>query len=211
MNVLVACEESQTVCKSFRELGHNAFSCDIQDCSGGFLEWHIKGDVLPFLDGDVGFVTMDGEFHCLYGQWDLIIAHPPCTYLSFAGNRWLSVPGRLESRAAASNFFMRFVNASCDCIAIENPVGYMNSCYRKPDQIINPYQFGDSFRKRTCLWLKNLPLLQPDYVVPPPEPNYIDSNGKKSYFTECCSSQKARSKTFPGIAAAMAWQWSIRL
>lgn len=180
MNVLVACEESQTVCKEFRKLGHNAFSCDIQDCSGGFPGWHIRGDVLPFIDGDANFETCDGEVHVLYGQWDLIIAHPPCTYLSFAGNRWLS-PERLKSRAAAAEFFMRFVNADCDCIAIENPVGYMNSCYRKPDQIINPYQFGDSYRKRTCLWLKNLPLLQPDYVVPPPDPNYIDSSGKKRY------------------------------
>lgn len=211
MNVLVACEESQIVCKEFRKLGHNAFSCDIQDCSGGRPEWHIKGDVLPIINGNANFVTMDGTAHCIEDTWDLIIAHPPCTFLSFAGNRWLSVPGRLECRAAAAEFFMRFVNADCDFIAIENPVGYMNSCYRRPDQIINPFQFGDSFRKRTCLWLKNLPLLQPDYVVPPPDPNYIDSKGKKRYFTECCSSQKARSKTFPGIAAAMAWQWSIRL
>lgn len=195
MKVLCACEESQAVTKEFRKLGHEAYSCDIQDCSGGFPEWHIKGDVIPLLSE----------------SWDIIIAFPPCTYLSFAGNRHLNQPGRLEKRSAAADFFMQFVNAPCARIAIENPVGYMNSCFRQPDQIINPFQFGDSCRKRTCLWLKNLPLLLPDYVVPAPDPVYIQSNGKKRYWVETVSSserQKVRSKTFPGIAAAMAFQWS---
>ena len=195
MRVLCACEESQAVTIEFRKLGHEAYSCDIQDCSGGFPEWHIKGDVLPLLSD----------------SWDLIIAFPPCTYLTSAGNRFLNVPGRSELRTAAADFFMCIVNAPCERIAIENPVGYMNSYYRKPDQIINPFQFGDSCRKRTCLWLKNLPLLLPDYVVPAPDPVYIQSNGKKRYWVETVSGsdrQKIRSKTFPGIAAAMAFQWS---
>lgn len=211
MYVLVACEESQAVTKELRKLGHEAYSCDVQACSGGFPQWHITGDVLPLLGGYCSFVTSDGSLHCITGMWDMIIAFPPCTYLSFAGNRWLGTPGRFEKRLAAADFFMRFVNAPCEKIAIENPVGYMNSCYRKPDQIINPYQFGDSYRKRTCLWLKNLPFLQPDYVVPAPDPVYIDSKGKKRYWVETTSGQKNRSKTFPGIAAAMAWQWTVIL
>lgn len=198
MRVLCACEESQVVTKEFRKLGHEAYSCDLQDCSGGFPEWHIKGDVLPLLSD------------C----WDLIIAFPPCTYLSFAGNRYLNVPGRYEQRLAAVDFFMSIVNAPCERIAVENPVGYMNSYYRKPDQIINPYQFGDSCRKRTCLWLKNLPLLLPDYVVSAPDPVYIQPDGKRRYWVETVSGsdrQKVRSKTFPGIAAAMAFQWSCAI
>ena len=196
MKILCACEESQAVTVQLRLLGHEAFSSDIQECSGGFPEWHIKGDVIPLLSE----------------SWDMIIAFPPCTYLSFAGNRYLKQPGRLEKREAAAEFFMNFVNSSCSRVAIENPVGYMNSCYRKPDQIINPYEFGDSCRKRTCLWLKGLPLLIPDYVVPAPDPVYIQPNGKKRYWVETVSSsdrQKIRSKTFPGIAAAMAYQWTF--
>lgn len=197
MKILCACEESQAVCIQLRLLGHEAYSCDIQDCSGGFPEWHIKGDVIPLLSE----------------SWDMIIAFPPCTYLSFAGNRHLNQPGRIEKRLAAFDFFMKIYNSDCQKIAIENPVGYVNSIM-KPSQIINPYQFGDPCRKRTCLWLKNLPLLQPDYVVPAPEPVYIQSNGKKRYWVETVSGsdrQKLRSKTFPGIAAAMAWQWTINL
>ena len=200
MKILCACEESQAVTIQFRKLGHEAYSCDIQDCSGGFPEWHIKGDVIPLLSY----------------SWDMIIAFPPCTYLSFAGNRYLTQPGRLEKRESARDFFMHFVNCSCPRIAIENPVGYMNSCYRKPDQIIQPYFFGDPYRKRTCLWLKNLPLLVPDYLIEAPEPVYVQSGGlnpgKKRYWVECVSSsdrQKIRSKTFPGVAAAMAFQWSM--
>lgn len=195
MKILCACEESQAVTIQLRNLGHEAYSCDIQSCSGGHPEWHLQQDVIPLLSE----------------SWDMIIAFPPCTYLSFAGNKYLNSPGRLEKRLAARDFFMKFVNAPCDHIAIENPVGYMNSVYRKPDQIIQPYFFGDSCRKRTCLWLKNLPLLEPDYLIPPPEPVYIQPNGKKRYWVDTvCSSdrQKIRSKTFPGVAAAMAYQWT---
>lgn len=195
MKILVACEESQAVTIQLRSLGHEAYSCDIQDCSGGHPEWHIKGDVIPLL-----------SLH-----WDIIIAFPPCTYLTFAGNRHLNQPCRLEKRSAAADFFMKFVNAPCEHIAIENPVGYMNSCYRKPDQIIHPYMFGDPYMKRTCLWLKNLPLLELTYYLPKPEPKYVQKDGKRRYWVETVSGsdrQKVRSKTFPGIAAAMAYQFT---
>lgn len=196
MKILCACEESQAVTIQLRKLGHEAYSCDIQECSGGRPEWHIKGDVIPLLSD----------------TWDMIIAFPPCTYLSFAGNRWLSQPGRLEKREAARDFFMKFVNADCPRVAIENPVGYMNSVYRKPDQIIHPYMFGDPYMKRTCLWLKGLPLLEPDYLIERPEPKYIQPNGKKRYWVETVLTsdrQKLRSKTFPNVAAAMAFQWTM--
>ncbi len=196
MKILCACEESQAVTIQLRKLGHEAYSCDIQDCSGGFPEWHIKGDVLPLLSDN----------------WDMIIAFPPCTYLTFAGNKYLNQPQRLEKREAAREFFMKFVNAPCKRIAIENPVGYMNSCYRKPDQIIHPYMFGDPFMKRTCLWLKDLPLLEPDYLIERPAPVYVQENGKRRNWVETVSSsdrQKTRSKTFPGIAASMAFQWTM--
>lgn len=195
MKILCACEESQAVTIQLRNLGHEAYSCDIQECSGGHPDWHIQCDVVHLLDNN----------------WDMIIAFPPCTYLTFAGNGHLKQPGRIEKRLAAAEFFMKFVNAPCKHIAIENPVGYMNSFYRKPDQIIHPYMFGDPYMKRTCLWLKNLPLLEPTYYLPKPDPVYIQSNGKKRYWVETVSSsdrQKIRSKTFPGIAAAMAFQWT---
>lgn len=196
MKILCACEESQAVTIQLRQLGHEAYSCDIQECSGGFPEWHIQGDVIPLLSD----------------TWDMIIAFPPCTYLTVAGNRHLSQPGRLEKREEAARFFMEFVNADCPRIAIENPVGYMNTAYKKPTQIINPYMFGDSCRKRTCLWLKGLPPLEADYLIAAPEPVYIQENGKKRYWVETrCSAerQKERSKTFPGVAAAMAHQWTF--
>ncbi len=195
MKILVACEESQVVTIQLRLLGHEAYSCDIQDCSGGHPEWHLKCDVIPLLSD----------------SWDMIIAFPPCTYLSFAGNRHYSCGDGFKKRLAASDFFMKFVNAPCDHIAIENPVGYMNSSYRKPDQIIHPYMFGDPYMKRTCLWLKNLPLLYPDYMLNKPDPVYIQKNGKRRYWVDTVSSsdrQKIRSKTFPGIAAAMAYQFT---
>lgn len=195
MKILCACEESQAVTLALRELGHEAYSCDIKPCSGGFPEFHLMCDVIPLLSE----------------SWDMIIAFPPCTYLSFAGNRHLNQLGRLEKRLAAAEFFMKFVNAPCEHIAIENPVGYMNSVYRRPDQIIHPYYFGDPFMKRTCLWLKNLPLLYPTNTLKRPEPVYVQLNGKKRYWVETVSSsdrQSIRSKTFPGIAAAMAFQWT---
>ena len=163
MNVLIACEESQRVCIAFRERGHNAFSCDIEPCSGGHPEWHIMQDVIPLLNGNCTFKTMDGIEHTIIGKWDMIIAHPPCTYLTLAGNKWYKpefrerFPNRLIQRQQAVEFFMEFVNADCERIAIENPVGIMSSVYRKPDQYIEPYQFGDAEKKKTGLWL-NCPI-----------------------------------------------------
>lgn len=196
MNILVACEESQALTVALRSLGHNAYSCDIVSCSGGHPEWHIHDDVLKYI----------------HYSWDMLIAFPPCTFLTVAGNRHLSAPGRFESRIAAAEFFMEFVN--CDHIphrCIENPVGYMNTHYRKPDQIINPFDFGDNFSKRTCLWLFNLPLLVPDYQLPRPEPIYIQSNGKRRHFVDCVSGsnrQQLRSKLSSEIARAMAYQFT---
>ena len=223
--MLVACEESQEVCKAFRARGHRAFSCDIQECSGGHPEWHIQDDVTLVLNGDCLFLTAEGKAHMQTGTWDLIIAHPPCTYLTVSGNRWFDVSRyggkalqRWNDRADAVNFFMRFVNAECDKIAIENPIGYMNTYYRKPDQIVHPYYFGDPVRKATCLWLKGLPPLQKTNVV---EPNIIkdrntsysgpayyakDENGKILSWNDPRTA-KARSKTYHGFALAMAEQW----
>ena len=224
----MACEESQRVCIEFRKLGHEAYSCDIEDCSGGHPEWHIKQDVIPLLGGKCKFTTCDGVEHEISGKWDLILAFPPCTYLTSAGTRHYSlrcnppekVEARIKERESAVQFFMSFANADCQRIAIENPVGYMNTHWRKPDQIIHPYYFGDNFKKRTCLWLKGLPKLEPTDMLPEPEPMYIcqgkKCNGKKIGWCEGMRGikggqkerAKARSKTFPGIAKAMAEQFS---
>ena len=220
MNVLVACEESQRVCIAFRERGHNAFSCDIESCSGGHPEWHIMQDVIPLLNGRCGFKTMDGIDHLIDGKWDLIIAFPPCTYLTVTGNRWFNIDRygekaiqRHKDRKDAIDFFMAFANADCEKIAIENPVGIMSSEWRKPEQIINPWQFGDAFEKKTCLWLKCLPELTPTNIVEIPQRKKFES-GKTmpSWYAEAWhlpkeERSKLRSKTFPGIAKAMAEQW----
>lgn len=227
MKVLIACEESQRVCMEFRKLGHEAYSCDIEPCSGGHPEWHIQDDVLPLLNGNCEFETVDGMKHSIPGKWDMIIAFPPCTYLTSAGTRHYSlkcnsiekVEERKKEREKAANFFMQFVNADCEKIVIENPVGYMNMHYRKADQIIHPYYFGDNAKKRTCLWLKNVDSLIPTNLLPEPEPMYIcqgeKCKGKKIGWCEGMRNikggqkarAKARSKTFPGIAKAMAEQW----
>lgn len=225
MRVLVACEESQAVCNAFRELGHEAYSCDIQECSGGHPEWHILGDALPLIDGDCSFTTMDGTNHKIKGEWDLLIAHPPCTYLTVSGNRWFNVKKygakalqREKDRQAAAEFFMRFAKAKCQRIAIENPIGYISTHWRKPDQIIQPYQFGHNARKSTCLWLIGLPILKPTEIVDHgvillggyssgASANYArDENGKILAWNDPRTA-KIRSKTFPGIAKAMAEQW----
>lgn len=218
MYCLVACEESQAITKQLRLLGHTAFSCDIQECSGGFPEWHILGDCLAVINGNCNFYSQDGESHCISDKWDLIIAHPPCTYLSFAGNKYLSIEKygdkakkRYQLRKQAFEFFMMIWNCNCEHLAIENPVGYPNSAFRKPDQIINPFLFGDRDRKRTCLWVRGLPLLIPDYVVPAPGPYDITLGGYKKYFVDMQTDKhrgKMRSKTFEGIARAMAYQYT---
>lgn len=234
MKVLVACEESQAVCKAFRELGHEAYSCDIQECSGGRPEWHILGDVLkiinPVDDGEfvgICFSTMDEVIHVVE-KWDLIIAHPPCTYLTLAGNRWFNeekyggkAVERKRFREESAEFFMQFVNADCQRIAIENPIGYMNSHYKKPTQTIHPYYFAESQddenceRKATCLWLKGLPPLKYTIRFEPRIVTY-KSNGKTDsrWHMETMKlpqkeRAKERSKTYPGIARAMAEQWGI--
>lgn len=220
MRVLVACEESQRVCAAFREKGHFAFSCDIIPCSGGHPEWHIMQDALPLLNGNCEFKTCDGVEWEIKGKWDLIIAHPPCTYLTVTGNRWFDVDRygekalkRIADREEAAGFFMQLANADCEKIVIENPVGYMSTYYRKPDQIIQPYMFGDAFEKKTCLWLKGVEPLKPTDEVKPPERKKFES-GKTmpAWYAEVWHLPKAeraklRSKTFPGIAKAMAEQW----
>jgi hypothetical protein len=213
MKILVACEESQAVTKAFREKGHEAYSCDILPCSGEHPKWHIKQDVLPLLNGFCKFFTLDGEIHNITNRWDMIIAFPPCTHLCVTGSRWFSEGKKpILLQYQARDFFMKFVNADCAHIAIENPVGRMSTYYRKPDQIINPWQFGHTTNKRTCLWLKNLPLLRATNIIPKElRTNEIweaKFNGRSvSWNSEEC--KKLRSKTFPGIAAAMAEQWGI--
>ena len=209
MRILVACEESQAVTTEFRKLGHEAYSCDVVECSGGHNEWHIMQDVLPLLGGHCEFKTVDGVSHSIDGKWDMIIAFPPCTYLSNAGARFLYPKGklnneRLQKGLAAKEFFMNFYNSDCDCIAIENPTP--SKIYGLPEktQVIQPYQFGHPFTKRTQLWLRGVPKLKPTNEVDIKQStkipgNWFNKGGKER--------QKNRAKTFPGIAKAMAQQW----
>ena len=197
MNVLVACEESQEVCKAFRKLGANAYSCDIIECSGGHPEWHIQQDVLPLIDGDCSFKTVDGTEHHIGGQWDLLICHPPCTDLAVSGARWFKEKQADGRQQRSIEFFLKFTAAKCQHIAIENPVGIMSTHYRKPDQIIQPWQFGHGETKATCLWLIGLPCLVPTDIVNEREHNIWRMSPSKDR-------SKLRSKTFSGIAQAMA-------
>lgn len=219
MKVLVACEESQRVCIAFREKGHEAYSCDILEPSGGHPEWHILGDVLKVIGGGT-VVTMDGKPHNI-GKWDLMIAHPPCTYLSNAGAARLYkiIDGetyvkrdRLEKGMDAKEFFLKFLNAECDRICVENPIP--SGVYRLPKytQTIQPYEFGHPFKKKTCLWLKGLPALKPTNVVDA-EVSWVSGGSKKADGSKRENTgtkirdSKTRSKTFLGIARAMAEQW----
>jgi hypothetical protein len=206
LNILIGCEESQKVCIEFRKRGHYAFSCDIQDCSGGYPKWHIKDDIFKAIHGH---------------KWDILVAFPPCTYLTNAGIRWFNEERygkqailRKKYRNKALEFVLKIYNSEINKIAIENPVGWLNSHWRKPDQIIQPFQFGDCESKRTCLWLKNLPLLKYTKIVSPKIYGYFKKGKKKGqpiYGTQYCKFSedrgKIRSKTFPGIANAMADQW----
>ena len=208
MKVLIACEESQAVCIAFRNKGHEAYSCDIQECSGGHPEWHIQGDVLAQLDK----------------KWDMMIAHPPCTYLSYAATSSWNNPGRLRKRLDALDFFAKLYEANMPKICIENPMGCASPTIAKYSQVIQPYFFGDTESKRTCLWLKNLPLLkhvnqdtlfEKNTHVEPKIYAYYKTGRKKGkpiYGNDYCKFSedrgKIRSKTFPGIANAMAEQWS---
>lgn len=218
MYVLVACEESQRVCIAFREKGHKAFSCDLQHCSGGHPEWHICGDVLPLLNGDCGFKTENGDYYLIVGKWDLIIAHPPCTYLSNAGARWLYAGGvvnteRLIRGLEGKEFFLKILNSNCDKIAVENPIPSRIFDLPVCTQIVQPYEFGEPWSKKTCLWLKGLLPLQPTCIVADYKPfctsgSYSrDHNPRYKGASRKGGSAKSRSKTFAGISKAMADQW----
>jgi hypothetical protein len=202
MKVLVACEESQTVTKELRKRGHEAFSCDIEPCTGGHPEWHIQGDVLEQLGKG----------------WDMMIAHPPCTYLTVTGNKWMKpefkdrFPNRQQQREDAVKFFLELYNAPIPMIAIENPVGIMSTVFRKPDQYVHPFFFGDKHSKKTGFWLKGLPKLEATEMVEPEMYIYKDGRKDPMWHVETMKlpakeRTKARSQTFPGIAAAMAQQW----
>ena len=193
MRVLVACEESQAVTKELRRLGHEAFSCDIEPCSGGHPEWHLQEDVTPLLKQ----------------RWDMIIAFPPCTHLAVSGAAWFEQKRKDGRQQAAIDFFMLFVNAECERIAIENPVGIMSTIYKKPSQIVQPYEYGCMEQKKTCLWLKGLPLLQPTNNVYA-QMMELPKNKRERlhYLPPSPERAKLRSKTFPGIAKAMAEQWA---
>lgn len=218
MKALVACEESQRVTIELRKLGVEAYSCDIQDCSGGHPEWHHKGDVLPLLDGDCTFVTVGGQMVSIEGKWDLIIAHPPCTRLCNSGQRWLYFGDeqyrkkKHREQLEAIVFFMRFVAAPCDHVAIENPAGIMSTLFRKPDCTYNPYDFeGETETKKTCLWLKGLPPLKPTQVIS--KDQRTDGIWRGHFDGKCygwndpeCA--KFRSRTPLGVARAMAEQWT---
>jgi len=239
LRVLIACEESQMVCKAFREKGHEAYSCDLQECSGGRPEWHIQDDVLKILNGmpiclECGKMCIFdyNSFSCddcerlwplkhwaEFKKWDLIIAHPPCTYLTVTGNKWMKpefidrFPNRQNQREKAIEFFLKIANAKCDHIAIENPVGIMSTIWRKPNQYVHPYHFGDPHSKKTGFWLKGLSKLKPTSIVKPQM--YTYKNGRKdpvwhveSMKLPPLERQRIRSKTFLGIAKAMASQWS---
>ena len=236
MNILVACEESQEVCKAFRMKGHNAFSCDIVECSGGHPEWHIRGDVLEYLNGYCAFVTMDHESHydVWSKHWDMIIAFPPCTHLAVSGAAWFEKKRKDGRQREAIEFFEKFLDADCSKIVIENPIGIISGDYiikwfpdlvtkyglpLKPTQIIHPWMFGDNFAKSTCLWIKGVDPLIPEISVQP-ELEYFEwidgKTGKKKrqpkWFADAWhlppdERSRIRSKTFPGIARAMAEQW----
>jgi len=184
--VLVACEESQAVTIEMRKIGIEAFSCDLEPCSGGHPEWHIQGDVIPLLNQG----------------WDMIIAFPPCTHLAVSGAKWFKEKQKDGRQQQAIDFFMQFVNCKCEKVAIENPIGIISTVWRKPDQIIHPWQFGHGETKATCLWLKNLPLLEPTNIV-------NERNHSIWKMPPSKERAKIRSKTFPGIAKAMAEQWGI--
>ena len=233
MKILVACEESQAVTKELRRLGHTAFSCDIIDQSGGHPEWHIQHDVLPLLNGNCSFKTTDGVEHTIVGKWDMLIAFPPCTHLAVSGAGWFKKKRETGEQREAVEFFCKFLEADCDKIAIENPVGIISGEYvptyfpdlakrydlpRKYTQKIHPWNFGDNVSKNTCLWLKGLSPLK-ILVTEEPELEWFewtDKNGKRKrqplWFYQCSHTKGKsgfdRSKTFPGIARAMAEQWA---
>lgn len=233
MKILIACEESQRVCIEFRKRGHEAYSCDIVDCSGGHPEWHIQDDVIPLLNGSCKFKTADGLQHQVPGRWDMIIAFPPCTHLAVSGAAHFKKKRADGRQQEGIEFFCRFLAADCDRVVIENPIGIISGTYIpewfpdiaakynlpvKPSQIVQPWQFGDNAGKSTCLWIKGLPHLVPQITVRPPVEyhEWVGKDGRKKrqelwfYETRCLPHKdrgRMASKTFPGIAQAMAEQW----
>ena len=218
MYVLVACEESQRVCQAFRDKGHIAFSCDIIEASGGHPEWHIMQDVVPLLNGFCTFTTCDGVEHELRQRWDLIIAHPPCTFLSVAGAaRLYPTKGvldeeRYQKGLEAKAFFETILNADCDKICVENPIQLKIFNMPPHSQQIQPYEFGHPYSKKTRLWLKGLPHLKPTDIITEGVVSWVNGGSKKADGTKrdntgVSHSARERSKTFLGIAKAMADQW----
>ena len=208
MKVLVACEESQEVCKAFRARGHEAYSCDLQECSGGHPEWHIQGDCLPLLNGNCDFVTCGGD-RTTIDKWDLIIAHPPCTKTSNAGAKhlWkghkLNIPRYYEGLCGKA-LFMAILEADCRKIVVENPIPSAIFDFPKPTQIIQPYEYGHPVSKKTLLWEKGVEPLKPTNIVKPE----VNCHEAGTWFMKGGKErQKNRAKTFPGIAKAMAEQW----
>lgn len=228
MKILVACEESQAVTKELRHLGHEAYSCDIIDQSGGHPEWHIRQDVLPLLNGNCSFTTTDGAKHVVVGKWDMLIAFPPCTHLAVSGARHFEKKRADGRQREGIEFFCQFLTADCDRISIENPVGIISGGYipehfpdlakkyglpRQPAQRVQPFEYGSPYRKTTCLWLKGLPPLTPTNIVEPELISYTCKDGKKVTFSKDYGggggeNGKRRSKTYPGVAKAMAEQWA---
>ena len=225
MNILVACEESQEVCKAFRAKGHDAFSCDVLNCSGKHPEWHIKRDVLPLLTSGYHFFnTEDGKAHCKC--WDMILAFPPCTHLAVSGSKYFAEKRADGRQLHAIKFFYKMINAGCEKICVENPIGIISGKYigkyygydaLKPTQIIQPFMFGHPESKKTCLWLKNLPPLKPTNFLELPQSGKWDNqtsdhqnkliiDGKWISYNDPRTAIY-RSKTYPGIAQAMADQW----
>ena len=193
MRVLAACEESQAVTAAFRNAGHEAYSCDLLPCSGGHPEWHIQGDVLDVLGNG----------------WDMVIGFPPCTHLAVSGARYFAEKRADGRQQAATEFFLRIANCDCKRVAVENPIGIMSRLWRKPDQIIHPWQFGHPESKSTCLWLRGLPLLRPTNVLCKPESGHWSNQTPSGQNRLGPSPERAllRSKTYEGIAMAMAEQW----
>jgi hypothetical protein len=232
LNILVACEESQAVTKQFRLLGHNAYSCDLLPCSGNHPEWHFNMDVFKVIKNNGG-ILQNGNKVKINGNWDLMVAHPPCTYLAVSGARWFynpndshlpmnertphpKYPNRKKDQEDAIEFFIKLMNVPIKHIAIENPIGVISSVYEKPSQIVHPYIFGDEASKTTCLWLKNLCKLEPTEIVGKGERiQFASGKSQPKWYSDAFVKAKTpeerrtlRSKTFKGMAEAMAIQWT---
>ena len=231
-NILVACEESQAITKELRKLGHNAYSCDLLLCSGGHPEWHFNVDVFEII-ANKGGKLQNGKIRKVKSNWDMMIAHPPCTYLAASGAQWYyhpddkhlpteqrrphpKYPNRAKDREEAIEFFIALANVPIEKIVIENPIGVISKRFRKPDQVVQPFMFGDEARKTTCLWLKNVPHLKPTKMVGEGERIYFKSGkSQPKWYSDAFVKSKSneerrtmRSKTFQGMAIAMTTQWT---